>query len=126
MSPSIRPRVLLVDDEPAQLRLLSLFLMRQCSIVTAADARSAMRQLEQSQFDAVICDYAMPDRNGMWLLEHVRVKMPKAMRILFSGRELPMVREHIRSGVIQHFIPKPVSANALLTCLGLGTSAALP
>jgi len=122
MPASIRPKVLIVEDEPAQLRLLSLYLMRHCSVVSAPDAKSAMRHLESGRLDAILCDYAMPDRNGMWLLEQARIKAPDAVRVLFSGRDLPMLKEHLKSGLVHRFLPKPVAAKDLLACLGIRDS----
>jgi CheY-like chemotaxis protein len=123
MPASIRPKVLIVEDEPAQLRLLSLYLMRHCSVVSAPDAKTAVRHLESGRLDAILCDYAMPDRNGMWLLEQARIKAPDAIRVLFSGRDLPMLKEHLRSGLVHRFLPKPVVAKDLLACLGIRDSA---
>lgn len=123
MPASIRPKVLIVEDEPAQLRLLSLYLMRHCSVVSAPDAKTAVRHLESGRLDAVLCDYAMPDRNGMWLLEQARIKAPEALRVLFSGRDLPMLKEHIKSGLVHRFLPKPVTAKDLLACLGIRDAA---
>ena len=64
-TPPARPRVLLVDDEPALLRALGRVLGREMD-VTTADASAAISLLTASEatFDLVITDFVMPGIGG--------------------------------------------------------------
>jgi hypothetical protein len=48
--------------------------------------------------------------------------MSSALRVRLSGRHLPMIGEHVATGAIQHFLRKPVSQEALLSCLAVSES----
>jgi CheY-like chemotaxis protein len=70
-------RVLIVDDDPQQLRLLArVITTRQpgLSVVTANSGEGAIEQLRAMPVDLVLTDLQMPDTNGFglvtWLLSH--------------------------------------------------------
>ena len=70
-------RVLLVDDDPRQLRLLARAIGARgndISVLTAADGSEAIALLESTQVDLVLTDIQMPQMNGFdlvsWLLSH--------------------------------------------------------
>ena len=72
--PSVRGRVLVVDDEPGVRALLARVLGLGHEIVTAASGAEAQAFLtEPGRFDAVVCDLMMPELSGMdahaWLQE---------------------------------------------------------
>ena len=67
------PRVLLVDDEFAACKLLSIILAApeyHCAL--ASNGEEALIVLERERFDAVISDLQMPGLSGMQLLAIVR------------------------------------------------------
>jgi CheY-like chemotaxis protein len=54
-------KILIVDDEPASLRVLRYFLGQEgYEIVGAKDAMEALELLRQSRFDLVLSDVKMP------------------------------------------------------------------
>ena len=69
--------VLVVDDDPVSLLLVRHVLERQGYVVTGTDSVDSALALKaesvkadgESSFDLVICDYVMPGRNGLDLLE---------------------------------------------------------
>ena len=66
-------RVLVVDDEPDLLDLVSAMLGHEgFSVATAANAEEALRQLADGGFDVVVTDVQMPGADGFELLEIVR------------------------------------------------------
>jgi len=65
-------RVMIVDDEPAILRLLCAVLGREGhTIVQARTAREGLAALEQG-VDAMILDLGLPDRDGLELIAPAR------------------------------------------------------
>lgn len=68
-------RILLVDDERAQLHLLSRALARHRPdwvLALASGGREAVARLRESPFDVLVTDIGMPDMDGMSLLAEVR------------------------------------------------------
>jgi CheY-like chemotaxis protein len=57
--------VLIVDDDPAFLRLATRILVELgVDVATAADASQALAAVEGSRPDAVLVDIGLPDRDG--------------------------------------------------------------
>jgi two-component system NtrC family sensor kinase len=55
-----RPRLLVVDDEPAILSLTARSLARWCDVVSAETVEEAVRILESEGFDAILTDLRLP------------------------------------------------------------------
>ncbi len=69
-----RPRVLVVDDEPATRELLAEILEHQgCEARTAGDGVDAMRVLAslQGAIDLLVLDVGLPDIDGPVLAAHI-------------------------------------------------------
>ena len=68
-------RILLADDEPAILELLTYPLQRDGHQVTAAaDGREALDRFAQSPFDLVILDVMMPRLDGLEVCRRIRAR----------------------------------------------------
>jgi len=85
--PESRPRVLLIDDEPMILRLLSILLADSCDVVTAPSGSKGMELLERDRnFDVVLCDLHMPGVDGIGVYERVReLEPPLVERFIFTS-----------------------------------------
>ena len=60
-----RPRLLLVDDEPALLRAYARRLGRRCDVTTETDGVQAIARLQAGEpFDLVLCDLSMRAAGG--------------------------------------------------------------
>ena len=70
-------KILLVDDEPQILTLVSRFLERSgYDVQTAAGGRMALDRLRSTPFALVLSDLKMPNVDGLALLEEVRARYP--------------------------------------------------
>ena len=67
-------RVLIVDDVPSARRVTAKLLKKAgvVSLDEAENGAAAMEKLAAGQTDLVICDWQMPDMNGMELLAMMR------------------------------------------------------
>lgn len=64
------PSILVVDDDSVTRVVLRVMLERTGADVVEADSVEAARAvLVDTEFDLVICDYVMPEANGLDLLE---------------------------------------------------------
>jgi DNA-binding response OmpR family regulator len=67
------PRVLIVDDEPHTLELLSEFLTaKRYEVVTASDGEEALRKVKEERPHLILLDVHMPGMNGLEVLQRVR------------------------------------------------------
>lgn len=85
-----RPRVLAVDDDPVNLRVLQVVLQPEsCELVTAAGGEEALALLNDGPWDLLIADVMMPRMSGYELTRRVRER--------FSLTELPILLLTARS-----------------------------
>jgi DNA-binding NtrC family response regulator len=78
--------ILIVDDEPGIRELLSIMLESSGhSVVTAEDGIVAPKIMATRQFDVVITDLLMPERDGLEFITEVRKKHPAVKIIAMSG-----------------------------------------
>lgn len=91
MSRATRPRILIVDDEPAIRRALSRYLRsRGCDVETAAHGRAALSLLAQAGFDAIVSDVEMPQMDGVTFLRLALAREPSLRhRVLLCGASWP-------------------------------------
>jgi CheY-like chemotaxis protein len=79
-------RVLLVDDDPAVLRVTTGILRALGYEVWAfADGRHALRHLQEQAVDVVVSDILMPDLDGFELTQQLRRSPGQVPVVLVSG-----------------------------------------
>lgn len=114
-----RPRVLLVDDEPAVLEGLQLVLRKQFDSVTATSGPAGLERLgEGPPFVVVVSDMRMPGMDGAAFLARVRLRQPDATRVLLTGyADLTSAIAAVNDGQIFRFLTKPCPADTLIAAL---------
>jgi DNA-binding NtrC family response regulator len=67
-------RILIVDDEPDMLRLLSMIIKEKTSyeVATTNNPLEALEMAKKGGFDLLIADLKMPGLNGIELLESIK------------------------------------------------------
>jgi two-component system cell cycle response regulator len=79
-------RILLVDDDPDIVHLLSRFLAHQgYTVIGAATGQEALDSLQTEIFPLVILDLKLPDVPGMEVLAQLKSHAPDTEVILFTG-----------------------------------------
>ena len=78
-------RVLVVDDDPAMLRILARWLEKAgYEVATAGDGREALAAIEADCPNFLITDWEMPEMNGLELCRQVRLlDLPQYLYIIF-------------------------------------------
>lgn len=108
-----RPKVIVVDDDPINLRVMEVVLNNeQYDVTTALSGAEVMQILEEDEYDLVISDVMMPHMSGFELTKNIRKR--------FTMSELPIIlltsRDRIRD--VKHgfdvgandYITKPIDA----------------
>jgi len=119
--PAANGPILVVDDEPTQLKLLSAMIARAGHRVeTAADGETALARLADESAPAVSCmvlDLQMPTLNGIEVLEALRPDHPDLPVIVLTAHSsISRVVEAMKAGA-SDFIVKPASAERLRTAI---------
>lgn len=82
-------RLLLVDDEPNALRVLSAILAEAgYQVRTAGHVAEAKRLLHEIELDAVITDISMPGEDGRQLFNYIHQEFPRFLSS-FSPLSVP-------------------------------------
>jgi two-component system response regulator GlrR len=124
-------RLLVVDDDPDMLRLLSMRLNSAGYQVTAVtSAESALNQLEIEHPQLVLSDVRLPGRDGLALFDEIRKHHPTLPVILLTAHgTIPDAVEATARGVFT-YLTKPYDGRELLDkisqALALGAPATAP
>jgi two-component system response regulator MprA len=118
-------RVLLVEDDALQRRLLSLRLAAAgLAVDEAADGLAAWQKLEAAPPDALLLDIELPGLGGLALLERLRASdRPLPPTVLLSARNDPGERERALGLGALALLPKPPSLPELLALIGAAAPA---
>ncbi|MDR7477329.1 MAG: sigma-54 dependent transcriptional regulator, partial [Armatimonadota bacterium] len=110
-----RHRVLVVDDEENIRNLLSQILRQEgFEVETAADGAVALRRASSGEFDLVLLDVRIPEKDGMEVLREIRREDPGAVVMIVTGyATLEMAVEAMRQGAFD-YISKPFKKDELL------------
>ena len=80
--------VLVVDDDPLILRIVSTILdLEEFDVATAQDAAEAMQILDGARPDIVVTDVMMPGMDGFELCRKIKDDHPTMPVILLTARE---------------------------------------
>jgi diguanylate cyclase (GGDEF)-like protein len=80
-----RPKILVVDDEPANLELLVRMLRRNYEVVTAASGSEGLDRLRKERFAAILSDQRMPNMTGTEFLAEASRLVPETVRMILTG-----------------------------------------
>jgi CheY-like chemotaxis protein len=115
-----RRRILVVDDDPRLLHVVSMYLRIEGYEVDAeVDGTAALQSLERSRPDLVICDIMMPGIDGLEVCR--RIKSDPATRgipvLMFTALSGDDDVESGRAAGADRFINKPFSLVGLATVI---------
>src|ERR1700744_813717 len=105
---NLKRHVLVVDDEPDVANVVELMLRfegHEVQVVT--NGKAALMMLEQTTFDVVILDYAMPDMKGDELAALIKQNWPKQIIIMLSAHADLIKNSETKIGSVNTIIGKP-------------------
>ncbi|WP_051092088.1 sigma 54-interacting transcriptional regulator [Colwellia piezophila] len=118
---AIRPaKILIVDDDPSLLRLLSIRLSAAgYEVESAANAKIALGTLQHFIPQVVISDLRMEGMDGMALFEQIRVQHPNIPVVIMTAHgTIPDAINATKQGVFS-FLTKPFESQELLDTVEL-------
>jgi response regulator RpfG family c-di-GMP phosphodiesterase len=101
-------KILIVDDEPANLRLLERLFRRNYEIITATSGTEGLELLRQHDAAVIISDQRMPGMTGVEFLKLAAEMRKHTLRIILTGyTDASALVEAINSGVVYKYVTKP-------------------
>ncbi|BDW81943.1 sigma-54-dependent Fis family transcriptional regulator [Erythrobacter sp. Dej080120_24] len=122
--------VLLIDDEPAQSRLISAIAAREgWRTVVASDAETAIAMLgtrEGMQLSAILLDQWVPGDDACSLIAELKERRPALPILMLTTSASPLLAvEAMRAGASDYLV-KPVSPDRLMEALRTVTTREAP
>lgn len=101
-------KLLIVDDELANLRLLERLFRHDFQCLTASSGAAAIDLLTQHDVAILITDQRMPQMSGIELLKQTAELRPHMARILLTGyTDVEALVDAINCGLVHRYITKP-------------------
>lgn len=104
--------ILIIDDEPEILNLLSRFLGKNpnFSVSTFSNPVSAISEVERTNFDLILLDIMMPQMNGLEVLEKIKSKNEDQKVVMMTAYStLDKVLKSHKEGAT-NYVMKPFSS----------------
>jgi two-component system, NtrC family, response regulator PilR len=114
-----KPAVLIVDDEPDLLELVSLTLSRMSlETHTAADVAGARKLLKSQHFDLCLTDLRLPDGDGLELVEWIEENRPQVpVAVITAHGNVESAVRALKLGAFD-FVSKPLDLGVLRKLVG--------
>jgi len=115
----MKASILFAEDDLALQHLVTEQLREDGYAVTPVDnGIEALKRVEHDRFDLALLDIRMPGKDGMEVLQGIRVLAPLTRVVMLTGvDEFSVAMEAIRLGA-NDYITKPFSLRDLLSCIG--------
>src|ERR1700681_2624351 len=110
-----RPRILVAEDDPANLELLQTFLeSRGYEVATALDGKRALKMGSSGGFALLLLDVHMPLYGGLEVLQMLRKNLNHPIKIIaLTGDTTWTLREEMKRDGVDSYLIKPVSLSRL-------------
>lgn len=114
----MKKKILIIDDDTDICLLLSKFLARKgYEADTAYSGVKGISMFSQGNYDAVLCDYRLGDKDGKDVLAQLKATDPKAIVIVITGySDIKTAVEIIKAGAYD-YITKPLIPDEVLNVL---------
>ena len=119
----MKKKVLIIDDDLDMCTLLSRFLTRHGYQADAAHSGAkGILKFKEENFDIVICDYRLGDKEGKDVLQEIKAISPKTIVLIITGySDIKTAVDVIKMGAYD-YITKPLYPDEILqfcdACIG--------
>lgn len=108
-------KVLCVDDDTDICLLLSRFLGKNgYSVETAFNGTTALEKLKLEAYDLVICDFRLPDKDGLEMIKAIKSTRPSTQIIIITGySDVKIAVKAMKYGAFE-YVTKPIHPEEIL------------
>jgi DNA-binding NtrC family response regulator len=111
-------KIVLVEDDAMIRNALSMaFENKVCCLRVCKNAEQGLQALKEERFDIIICDFRLPDMNGLEFFKLVGNRPPYILKILTSAYDDQKLSSELSRVGVHAFIPKPFSVKQLIHIL---------
>src|SRR4051812_44834428 len=110
--------ILVVDDDKDICLILSKFLTKNGYAVSIAHTgEEGLRLLRSNDYDLILCDYKLPDFNGVELLQKIKILNSEVAVVIITGySDVKTAVETFRYGA-SDYVVKPLHPDELLVTI---------
>lgn len=107
--------ILIIDDDKDICTLVSNFLTKKGYEVTSSyNGEDAITNLKKKDFELVLCDYRLPDTNGVEMIQRIKLIQPGAAIIIITGySDVKTAIETFKHGA-SDYVVKPLYPDEIL------------
>jgi len=111
-------KILVIDDDMDMCQLLSRFLQRKgYETAIAANAAKGIAAFKEGDFDLVLCDFRLGDKDGVFVLKEIKQLKHETEVIIITGySDIKMAVEVIKQGAFD-YITKPLVPDEVLNLI---------
>ncbi len=108
-------KILIIDDDMDMCQLLSRFLQRKgYDTGIAANASKGIAAFKDGNYDLVLCDFRLGDKDGVHVLKEIKLLKPSIQVIIITGySDIKMAVEVMKQGAFD-YITKPLVPDEVL------------
>lgn len=109
--------VLVIDDDPVYRNLLRSILKEKLNVFAVEAPSIGFKILKNEKIDIIICDYKLPEMDGLKVLQIVKEEYPGIGIVMISSAgDMDTVIEALRQGAVD-FLKKPFTAGQIWVAL---------
>lgn len=109
--------MLLVQAGGPGVRLLTALSRYGLRLVVGGNAVAAMEIAARIPLRAIVADYRLPDRSGVWLLQQMRIRHAEVQRVLVADDPRLDVSRLLENGICHAAMAHPFAPDALIDVL---------
>lgn len=111
-------RILVIDDDFDICHLLKKFLQKNgYETEYALNGQEGVQLLKKESFNLILCDYKLPDSNGIEILQKIKILCPSAAVIIITGySDVKTAVETLRHGAFD-YVTKPLYPDEILVTI---------
>jgi two-component system alkaline phosphatase synthesis response regulator PhoP len=113
-----KSRILIVDDDPHAIEILTRMLGREgYDCVSAASGKAALEAARGKPVDVILLDVMMPEMDGLQVCEHLRADdtLRQIPVILLTAKDDMETRARGMSLGVSEYLTKPINKRELFT-----------
>ena len=114
----MKKKILIIDDDLDMCLVLSKFLLRNgYDVETANSGAKGIIKFKEDNFDIVICDFRLGDRDGKDILKEIKAISPETIVLIITGySDIKIAVDVIKMGAFD-YITKPLIPDEVLNVL---------